>query len=546
MNLSLIKNNGYTWEQRKGVYFKGYFQLREKNKFCVYKGNDAIEYFSSVETAEQLSSMLECVDGLYALVIVREDKILLAVDRARSMPLYYSDNGLFISDSADEIRKSLNIEKDEVDYNNYLALLCSDYLFGNNTVYSQIKQLDLGEILEICEGELRLKKYFYHLSDISVRSCNQIKKDLSEEAENAFLKLKEVIGNRPVVLSMSGGYDSRFVGCMLKNIGITDVSCYTYGKRTSFEVEQSRKNAEALGFRWTCVEYTDEEVLRAFDEVGHSYFDTYTGHDFTAYLQNFPAVRKLHEENWFKPNSIFITGLCGDMPTGSYVVPYDSEAVYNVQTAAEHLYGKIFTRCKMNDSFKKYWINEIVDSLEDLPLTINDYQSWVTAVDCFYTGTCHSHWFMHMNSVHSFFGYDWLIPFWNTDLLCQWYSIEADKRLKQKIYEEWLLEDVCAPYGISQKKYRASYSRNRTIRKLKYAIGSVLSFLCLHCGIPFKRSYDYNNFAPLELRVFKSLPCKKTVIYRKAGLPLLLNQYLLQRRYGIKNMIVARKQVGKK
>ena len=306
---------------------------------------------------------------------------------------------------------------------------------------------------------------------------------------------------------------------------------------------QSKKNAEALGFRWTCIEYTDDEVTRILDSIGENYFKSYTGHDFTAYIQNFPAVRKLHEDGWFKPDSVFITGLCGDMPTGNYIEPYKEGKEYTARTAAEYLYSLIFTRYTMPRDFRAKWLSEIEDKITNLSFNISDYQSWVSAVDCIYTGSCHSHWFMHMNTVHEFFGYEWLLPYWDAELLTTWYSIPAELKIHQALYEDWLLNDICKPYGIGTKKYRATYSNNRSIRKIKYVVGGVINYIVLRSGRVFRRKYDYNNFAPLEAELYSALPNKNTVTYRKAGVMFLLNQYLLQKRYGIEIMKKARKMV---
>ena len=64
--------------------------------------------------------------------------------------------------------------------------------------------------------------------------------------------------------------------------------------------------------------------------------------------------------------------------------------------------------------------------LEELPISIHDYQSWTTATDAIYTGTSHIHSFMNMNHVHDFFGYEWLLPYWDKELLLLWYSIRQN------------------------------------------------------------------------------------------------------------------------
>lgn len=533
--IELVNNRGYKWFQCNNVHFKGYF-IFDNDELChVYKEEEACKIFEKVHSFDEFVELLRKISGNWCVIVDYDGKIWMAVDIARSMPIYYSSDGNFISDSADKIRKSLNINREDVDKSNIVELFANYYLYGNKTAYSLIKQLDLGEAVSIDSGNIIIKKYFYHLNEVHNAAEDILRKRIEDASNNTFNRLKAAIGNRPVVLSMSGGYDSRFIGCMLKKMGIEDVSCYTYGKSTSFEVIQSKKNAEALGFRWICVEMTDELQSRNLDEVGQQYFDYYNGHDFTAYMQNFTAVRKLHEEGWFKQGSVFLTGLCGDMPTGEYVEAYDEQKDYSLKSAVDYLYKTFYSgiRCDENQVLNRK--EEILQVLEKMPIKIKDYQTWQSAIDCYSTGTNHVHWFMHMNTVHSFFGYEWLLPYWDKELLLAWYTIPSELKVNQKFYEDWLMDVICKPYGLSQKKSYGGYSRRPIIRGVQYFAGGIVNYILLHLGIPFKRKQDFSNFAPLELELFRNIKTKKCVNYRKAGMMRLLAIYLVEKRYGEKN-----------
>lgn len=536
MKVIISENKGgYKWVVKENIYVKGKVYSKDVDEYLTE--DKLVELLKQIKTPEEFSSFLQSIDGIYSIIIDYGDSIMAAVDISRSMPIYFSSlGGGIVSDRAELIREEIGLPKEAVSEFYYTQLLACDYIFGQHTVYDEIKQLDLGEYIVMASENIQTARYFYHLNKVEHKSKEKIKKELMATAERVFRRLKKAVGDRPVVLSMSGGYDSRFVGCMMKKAGFTDVSCYTYGKQGSFEVEQSRKNAEALGFRWTCVDYTDEEVKRAFDEVGQKYLFSYDGHDFTAYMQNFPAVRKIHEDRWVKPGSVFVTGLCGDMPAGIYIEKKDLDKTYSAETAAEWLYGMLYTRYKMDAVFEEEWKNRVTKIFESQPIEIKDYQSWVSAIDAVYTGTCHSHWYMNMNGVHSFFGYEWLLPLWDQEWLKLWYGIPAEIRYKRRLYEDWLMDDVCSEYGLNQKKYVPAYSRNAYVEKIMRIGGSVIMFLCLNLGFPFKRKYDYNNFAPLELLFFKNLKSRKTVKYSRAGIMSLMNQYILQNKYGVKIM----------
>lgn len=545
MNTEIIinHNKGYKWYALGDIYFRGY--LIESDG-TLYKKNEAIRYFHDVEDLDSLRSKLKHVDGVFSLIIKKKNTLLCAVDRARSLPIFFANSGNIISDSAEVIRSFLSIKPENVDEDSYLALYAKGYVAGNNTVYEEIKQLDCGELVVFSsDGTYKIQKYYLHTNDVKNLPYEETKQLIYNTAINTFNRLKKVIDGRPVVLSLSGGYDSRFVACMLKKVGIENVSCYTYGKKDSFEVKQSKKNAEALGYRWTCVEYTDEIVLKLADDEGLKFLGSFDTHDYTGYLQNYPAVRALHEQGWFEKDSVFITGLCGDMPTGYYIPANDPSLYYNRDYTTEWLYKIIYARQSLDYAFKEKWKQHVAKDLEENSIKVQDYQSFISAIDYIYTKNCHSRAFLHMNRVHEFYGYEWLLPFWDVELLSLWYSIPAQYRYKQSIYEDLLLTTICSEYGIGQKKTTIGYSPNPIKRKVTYFVGSILVYVFFHMGIPFRRRFDFNNWAPLELKFYKKLKTKKTVVWHKAAIVSIYTQYCLQNRYGIKNMINAKRRFNK-
>lgn len=544
MKVVLVKNQGYKWYEGKGKsFFKGYFF---DNNGVLFRGQKALDVISEeVHDTDSLVRFLKKIDGIFSFITLREDCCFCAVDRARSMPLFFVAGGGIISDSAEVIRKELNISKEDIGKYEYLSFYAKGYIDGNYTVYSQIKQLDCGEALSIITNQKEeIIRYYNHISAVSQITYSEMLLQLDKTALKVFQRLKEVIAGRPVAISLSGGYDSRTVACMLKRVGIENVSCYTYGKQGSFEVEQSKKNAEALGFRWVYVEHTDERVNCVLDEEGKKYLSYYETHDCLPYIQNYPAVRELVEKGWFEEGTVFLTGLCGDMPSGYYIPPKEN-IQYDNKFAAEWLYSEIYARAYPDEQFYKRCVFEILEDMSKNKVEVTDYQTFASAIDCVYTRTCHAHAFLNMNRSHDYYGYEWLLPMWDAELLDLWYSMPVDFRFRQKIYEDWLLNGLCAPYGIGTRKKTVGYSVQPIKKKLTYFAGSILAYICFHLGIPFKRSYDFNNWAPLELNLYKHLKSKKTVIWHKAALYSLVIQYTLQNRYGVKNMLDAKKRIVK-
>ncbi len=540
MNIVLSDKNVYHWTSSNDIHFRGYLQDKTGR---VYRANDAIHLLANVKDSQLLEKLLNDYYGSYSFIINKDGFRCAAVDIARSLPLFLSSDGSIISDSAELLRSKLGIARTDVDDFLMTSMTAMSFLIGNDTVYSHIKQLDLGQYVEVGKDTVSFNYYYRHLNEVKQKPIKDYFNQLTEAAYAAFARIKEAINNRPVVLSMSGGYDSRFVGCMLKNVGVNDVYCYSYGKAGNFEGIQAKKNAKALGFKWTFVEYDDSLVKKLLDEEGLKYLDSYETHDYSAYIQNYFAVRYLHEKGWFPENAVFLTGLCGDMPTGEYVIKEDQFKDFNINTASEHLYNLLFARYSMIDLYKKEYTQKIKQMLSMLPIEIKDYQSWTTATDAIYTGTSHIHAFMNMNHVHGFFGYEWLLPYWDKDILNVWYSIPAKYRYGQNLYADWLMEHICKPYGLNTRKTDIGYPESKWKRKVMYLGGSVIMFICLNLGIVFRRSYDFHGWAPLEVLLFKQLKKRGMIHYNKASITNLLVRYCFQRRYGADVVLKAQKNL---
>ena len=260
MRIVLANTSVYRWSSSNGMYFRGYI-IPDSGEHAL-KGLDALNLFAGVTTIDQFRKVLTKVQGVFSIIIDNESIRCAAVDISRSLPLFYSKNGQYLSDSADAIREKLGIRREQVDDYLMAVMTAESFLIGNDTAYAEIGQLDMGQFIAFGDGSPMPAYYFYHINQVVDRPVDNIKKELTQAAYNVFDRIKKAIDGRPVVLSMSGGYDSRFVACMLKNVGVTDISGSSYGIAGVFEAVQAKKNAKALGIRWTFVEYTDELVKK--------------------------------------------------------------------------------------------------------------------------------------------------------------------------------------------------------------------------------------------------------------------------------------------
>ena len=302
----------------------------------------------------------------------------------------------------------------------------------------------------------------------------------------------------------------------------------------SFEVIQSEKVAEALGFDWVSYEYTDSDIMSILSEENVPYFDYCNGHDYTIYLQNFIAVKKLSESGLVDKNAVFVTGLCNDMPTGFYVPDYETALKYGFtdRGCANYIADDRFVRFKLSDEAYEKITSEIIGKLNEFNVHVTDYNSFYNAVACLFTGYNHSRAFLNMNRCHEYFGHEWLIPCWDKNLLLFWYSVPLEFRYQQKLYEEYICNHLANEYGIGTKKYINIEGKTNASKKIKRKVGGVLVRVCYPMGIPIRRKRDINNFAPLEVELYKRIKQKNAVKPERAAIILLLTCYLMEQRYG--------------
>lgn len=531
MKILCERNRGYEWYLKSGVYFRGYIQL--KNGDC-FRGEEAVEYLLTNTSYEEFCNSLSTFFGCYSIIMCKGDEVWIAVDIARSMPLYYDAELSCVSDSAEAVRKYKSISRTDVDNVRALEMYATSYIVGENTIFNSIKQLDIGSSAVIRNNKIESRCYFVHKSQNRSIDRKAALDQLEKITDRSMERLKKVVGNRQVVISLSGGYDSRYLACSLKKNGFENVFCYTYGRKDSFEPVQSKKVADALGYQWVGLEYNDDDVKKIISEDTREYFEYTNNYDYISYIQNFVAFKKLSVMGVIAEDAVVLTGLCNDMPTGFYT-PDKEEAEkwdYTNEGCASFVYSQRFIKFSLAHDLKRQFTKEIQNKFEEWDLHVADYESFVHASDCANTAFSHSRCFLHMNNVHEFFGHQWLLPCWDRELLGFWYSMPAEYRYKQNLYEEYITEHIGRKYGVGTKKEIRTVGKTVKSQKLIRNLGSKVVKLAYIFGVPIRRSTDINNFAPLEVEIYKNIKQKNAIKSKYAALTLLLTVYLMEKRHG--------------
>ena len=207
---------------------------------------------------ERIKGMLLKLRGNFSITIKSEYWVFSFVDRIRSFPIFYSKNSNFIiGNFAYDIKDLLDLKDLKPDKLSLTAFSMSGYTIGNKTLIKEVLQLEAGGFLLFHDDKI-YTDYYYSYSPWKIKndSKTKIKNNLSDVIITVIEDMYKNVDGRQIVVPLSAGYDSRLIVSTLKEIGVKDVVCFSYGRKNSFESKTSKEIARKLGYRWVNVPVT--------------------------------------------------------------------------------------------------------------------------------------------------------------------------------------------------------------------------------------------------------------------------------------------------
>ena len=157
-------NEYYPWEEIKlkgaRFYFKGNVFL-ENELLSIEKFAELMFTLICKEVQgkeKETGDFLKELNGEFAFVAETKNTIFCAVDKTRSIPLFYvkTKNSLIVSDSACYLKEKTNQRLNE---ENAAEFMVAGYVTGNETLFDDIKQIRNGEFLIYQKNEKCLKNW---------------------------------------------------------------------------------------------------------------------------------------------------------------------------------------------------------------------------------------------------------------------------------------------------------------------------------------------------------------------------------------------------
>ena len=470
VHVQLVRSSGAKWSQfvsaEARVWAKG---------FGFFHGDLAAgRAFAEISAAlgghreqpidwSSVESFLRELNGCFALVIESRDAVVAAVDRLRSIPLFYGAGAgkVYVSDDAEWVRSQTgDTEPDDIAATEFLL---TGYVTGQETLFPHVKQIQAGECLVIrpvaSGGPPRLEthRYYRYLhGDVLAAEEGELSDVLEEMLVGVFDRLLKSTEGRTLVVPLSGGYDSRLVVAMLRRLGRRDVICFSYGFPGNWESRISRSVAEALGYPWVFVPVSPRKWHRWFAHERREAYCTFaSGLASIPHIQDFGPVWELKQAKAIPDDAVFVPGHSGDFLAGSHIPGhFISKARIGPRGVARAILSEHYSLWDWRgtqEAMEPLLEPRVLALLQDPPMeTPSDA---ARAFECWDWQERQAKFIVNACRAYEFWGFDWRIPLWDNEMLSFWGRVPLELRLGKRLYDNCLDRVVFSPLGISQPRF---------------------------------------------------------------------------------------------
>lgn len=376
-------------------------------------------------------------DSDFAIICQKQNSVVAAVDRIRSMPLFYALKGnvFYLSDSIYKVAESMG----DMSWNqcSLKEIREAAYVTGRDTLLEGIYALQSGEYITYDDEKksYEVKEYFsYGKAETVVRDEAVYVEEMEQLHKKVFGDLIKSLNGRQVVIPLSGGYDSRLLLHMLCTMGHKNLLCFTYGKTDNAEALVSEKLAKRYGMPWKCIPYTSDKMKAWFQSEDYENYLLFSCNGVsTSHIQDFLAVRELHLAGLIEHDAVFIPGHAYDFLAGTHI----SDKLLDIKEQASEgmVVKQIFNDHYIHSSMREYGrekkvMMELRDKTEFFD-SVGMYHFWEWKER-------QAKYIANSVRVYEYFGYEWKLPFWDRRLIEFWDRVPADLRKDRYIFFKYM------------------------------------------------------------------------------------------------------------
>lgn len=507
MDCQIHFRNSSEWYKGSFACAKGKAFLKDK----LHSARSLATVLDGVTNFDSFSDVVHHLNGFFAIVRQQNNRVFLAVDRIRSMPLFYAtDEGrLFISDDADWVQERCKISAfDPICEEEFLL---TGFVIGCSTLYQEIRQVRPGEAVcfEYYDGTWRMSenKYYQFGHHDYYEAMEKELLDLYHQVVlSVFERVLEVIDGRQVVVPLSGGYDSRLVVLALRYLGYSNVTTFSYGRIENPQSAISSKVANAVGYPWRFIEYSKGKWHSWFrSDERKAFYRLAANLCALPFMQDWPAIWELRRHGDIPDDAVFIPGHSAGQLAGGRITE-NPEVCQDVFPTRDQFVLSVLRSHYMLwrwpldvPGMVKRHSPHILDSISDL----SSYPDWASAFDAFNVNEREAKFVVNIMRATEFWGYSWWLPYFDNAYLSFWERVPIPFRIGERLHVDYV-----------NQLYRAVCGQEppRPPRNIRYRKGGRHVVRVRHA---FRRIWRGRAFRFLR-RAYYNQHMRK--VYRKEGM----------------------------
>lgn len=409
------------------LYFKGYIKHGEN----IYTEQNVKNLFTGRSFSKEL---LQEAIGEFAFVMESGEKVIAAVDRKRTIPLFYYQDSSGKQIVTDFLPSSL-LKRERLNGASVVEFLTTGYSANERTLSKDHFQAEAGEYVCFKEGKAEKNRYFSYYHRPQELHLEESAAALAEVFKDIFRDLAYRLKDRSVIIPLSGGYDSRIIALLLQDAGFQKIKAFTYGKPNSAEAKKSEDIAKRLGIEWTIIPYQKADWQEWYASPEWKQYEEYaTSISSMAHIQDWPAVKQIIEK-YPDEKHVFIPGHSGDFTAGSHI-PYELslDQDYTLDDVVREIAKKHHRLWETGNSGKWDLVkNEIAGSIRHLPCTSKEEAS--SSFEYWDWKERQAKFIINSLRVYDYYKQDWAIPLWDDRLTSFFLKVPVRYRYKKYLYD---------------------------------------------------------------------------------------------------------------
>lgn len=479
----LVENNRiHTWTTHSFGKIKGYVKGHAFYQQELLREEELFQTVQKAWKENRIDQFLLDLNGQFCIILQQDKQTILIEDKTRSYPLFYLTAGTdyIVTDTGEKAYQMLSTQ--EWNRTAVLSYLSAGYMNEGMTLFKNCRIVPASAYV-IIGSEISIRHYYTPISLPLLTLPETIFLKSKQALESAFKRMLRSIGDKTIVLPLSGGYDSRLLACLCKQFNVANVICYTYGIQGSPEIDISQKVAKRLGYPWYYVEYTEKKWEKLLTSPIFEEYMRYAGNLNTIpHLQDFLAIHELREKQIIPENAVVVPGHTGDVIGGSHLPLHIQE-----RTIVSNLYDKYFTLNILNPKEKRLLIKDLTNFIKQTYPTRNE-EEYYQAFHLWGIQSRQTNFIINSVRLYEIQGLDWRIPLWDDAFEQVWNAVPYKLRVGSSLYNKFLFETYFIPYQIDFHKDKESnlpssftqFIRNIISNENRYYMKLALSRLHLY------------------------------------------------------------------